>query len=270
MLYALIKILLIAALAVSSTALYGAEPTDTTISVSAPNTALTQQPISATELSLPQTTTEPTQSIARQKSTLPAKTATPRFSTLNRDTAYFSAADSASLTRQQRRQQRLTDNANFIPDPDKSLWYALAFPGAGQIYNRKYWKLPIIYGGTLGVIYAITWNGNKYSDYKRAYIEVTDANPNTNYHLEVIPKGYPESSAETYVRNRMNVYRNYRDISIVAGVVLYALSVIDAYVDAQLSTFDISPELTMHVTPSIQTQPLNNQPVLGGSIAITF
>lgn len=161
-------------------------------------------------------------------------------------------------------------NANFVPDPDKSLWYALAFPGLGQIYNRKYWKLPIVYGGALGIAYAISWNGTKYADYKRAYIEVTDANPNTNYHLEVIPTGYPESSAETYVRNRMNTYRNYRDISIVAGVVLYALSVIDAYVDAQLAEFDVSPDLTMKVSPSLTPQPQTAQPAVGCALSLTF
>lgn len=176
----------------------------------------------------------------------------------------------AALTRAQRRELRRLEYANFRPNPDKSLWYALTFPGLGQIYNRKYWKLPIIYGGALGVVYAITWNGNKYADYKRAYIEVTDANPNTNYHLEVIPTGYPESSAETYVRNRMNTYRNYRDISIVVGVALYALTVIDAYVDAQLADFDVSPELSMKVRPSLEQQPMSNQPAVGCAVRLNF
>lgn len=176
----------------------------------------------------------------------------------------------AALTREQRRTQRRLANASFRPDPNKSLWYSLAFPGLGQIYNRKYWKLPIVYGGALGVIYAITWNGNKYSDFKRAYIDVTDSNPNTNYHLEVIPVGYPESSAETYVRNRMNTYRNYRDISIVVGVALYALTIIDAYVDAQLADFDVSPELSMKVRPCLEPQPNTMQPAVGCAVQFAF
>ncbi|MGM9806044.1 MAG: DUF5683 domain-containing protein [Candidatus Aphodosoma sp.] len=190
---------------------------------------------------------------------------------LDIDTSIVTGGDTVTaLTRAQRRAQRQLANAGFRPNPDKSLWYALAFPGLGQIYNRKYWKLPIIYGGALGVVYAITWNGNKYSDYKRAYIDVTDSNPNTNYHLEVIPTGYPESSAETYVRNRMNTYRNYRDISIVVGVALYALTIIDAYVDAQLADFDVSPELSMKLRPCLETQPDSMQPAIGCALRLAF
>ena len=180
------------------------------------------------------------------------------------------AADTIELSKAQRRINRQIAYASFLPDPQKSLWYALAFPGLGQIYNRKYWKLPIVYGGALGVAYAISLNGSKYSDYKRAYIEATDNNPNTNYHLQVIPTGYPESSAETYVKNRMNTYRNYRDISIVVGVAFYAITIIDAYVDAQLAGFDISPDLTMKVKPSLTPQPDTPQPAVGCGVQLTF
>lgn len=159
---------------------------------------------------------------------------------------------------------------NFLPDPNKSLWYALTFPGLGQIYNRKYWKLPIVYGGALGVVYAISWNGTKYNDYVKAYMDVTDSDPNTNYHLEVIPTGYPVGQAETYVRNRMNTFRRYRDLSIVIGVAFYAITVIDAYVDAQLADFDISPDLSMKIRPKLETQPNTATPALGCQMQIVF
>ena len=65
------------------------------------------------------------------------------------------------------------------PNPQRALWLALVLPGAGQIYNRKYWKLPIIYGGFVGCIYALTWNNMMYKDYSQAYIDIMDDDPNT-------------------------------------------------------------------------------------------
>lgn len=186
------------------------------------------------------------------------------------DTTTLPSDTTAAMRRAIRREERKLQYANFRPDPNKSLWYALAFPGLGQIYNRKYWKLPIVYGGALGVIYAISWNGTRYTDYKKAYIDCTDSNPNTNYHLEMIPVGYPESSAETYVKNRMNTFRNYRDIAIAVGVAFYALTVIDAYVDAQLSEFDVTPDLSMKVRPCLETQPNTAQPAVGCAVKLAF
>ena len=77
--------------------------------------------------------------------------------------------DSIRLAKQMRREQRALDQANFKPDPNKSLWLGLTFPGAGQIYNRKYWKLPIIYGGAMGVAYAVSYYGGHYNDYMKGY-----------------------------------------------------------------------------------------------------
>ena len=178
--------------------------------------------------------------------------------------------DSIKLAKQLRREQRALARANFIPDPNKSLWLALVFPGAGQIYNRKYWKLPIIYGGAVGVTYAVSYYGGYYSEYMRGYRDYMDADPNTNYHLELIPKGYPESNAGTYVKNRVNSYRRYRDIFIVVGVAVYALSVIDAYVDAQLADFDISTDLSMKVRPKLDVEQHTGKPTAGCQMQIYF
>ena len=163
--------------------------------------------------------------------------------------------DSVKLAKQLRREQRALDYLNFKPDPNKSLWLALTLPGAGQIYNRKYWKLPIIYGGAMGVAYAVSYYGGHYSDYMRGYRDYLDTDPTTNYHLELVPHGYPESSAGNYVKTRVNSYRRYRDLFIVVGVAVYALSVIDAYVDAQLADFDISTDLSMKVRPKLDVEP---------------
>ena len=71
------------------------------------------------------------------------------------------------------------DWSTWRPDPKRALWLALVLPGAGQIYNRKYWKLPIIYGGFMGCIYAMTWNNQMYKDYSQAFIDISDGNPAT-------------------------------------------------------------------------------------------
>ena len=67
----------------------------------------------------------------------------------------------------------------FIPNSNKATWLALALPGAGQIYNRKYWKLPIVYGGFVGCAYALNWNNKMYKDYSQAYLDIMDDDPNT-------------------------------------------------------------------------------------------
>lgn len=178
--------------------------------------------------------------------------------------------DSVKIAKQMRKEQRSLARANFLPDPNMSLWLGLTFPGAGQIYNRKYWKLPIIYGGAVGVAYAITYFGGYYGEYKQGYLDYTDTDPNTNSHLLLIPQGYPESNAGSYVKNQMDNYRRYRDIFIVVGVAVYALSVIDAYVDAQLAGFDISTDLSMKVRPKIDFEPHTSTPTAGCQMQIYF
>ncbi len=75
----------------------------------------------------------------------------------------------------------------FIPNPTKATWLAVVFPGGGQIYNRKYWKLPIIYGGFAGCAYALSWNGKMYKDYSQAYLDIMDSNPNTKSYEDLLP-----------------------------------------------------------------------------------
>ena len=156
-----------------------------------------------------------------------------------------------SLARQTLRQIR----PRFIPDPKRALWLSLVLPGAGQIYNRKYWKLPIIYGGFLGCTYALMWNQQMYKDYSQAYLDIMDDDPNTNSYLEMLPPRYniegKEEQFKRIFKNKKDYYRRYRDLSAFCFVGVYLLSVIDAYVDAQLSVFDISPDLSMRVEPAV-------------------
>ena len=142
----------------------------------------------------------------------------------------------------------------FQPDPVRATWLALAFPGGGQIYNRKYWKLPIFYGGFLGCAYALTWNGQMLRDYSQAYLDIMDNDPNTKSYEEMLPLGYNISGKEerfkTIFKNKKNYFRKYRDLSIFAFAGVYLISVIDAYVDAQLSSFDISKDLSLKLEPT--------------------
>lgn len=140
----------------------------------------------------------------------------------------------------------------WTPNPTKATWLAVVFPGGGQIYNRKYWKLPIIYGGFAGCAYALSWNGKMYKDYSQAYLDIMDSDPNTNSHLEIRGlSNYPENQQKDLLRRRKDTFRRYRDLSIFAFIGVYLISVIDAYVDAELSNFDITPDLSMRVEPAI-------------------
>jgi len=152
------------------------------------------------------------------------------------------------------------------PDPLRAVWMGVIIPGYGQIYNRSYWKLPIVYGGFMGCAYAITWNNRLYTDYKQAYRDIlTDTDGTKTSYLDILPEGYTiekmggKSNYTNVLKNKQNTYRRYRDLSIVATVVVYALSLIDAYVDAQLFDFDISTDLSMTVEPQLYYDLQNNR-----------
>ena len=143
----------------------------------------------------------------------------------------------------------------FIPDSNRSLWLAMVFPGAGQIYNRKYWKLPIVYGGFVGCAYALNWNNKMYKDYSQAYLDIMDDDPNTKSYEDFLPMnasiaGQEERFKEIF-RKRKDMYRRQRDLSIFCFIGVYVLSIIDAYVDAELSDFDITEDIALRVEPAI-------------------
>ena len=77
----------------------------------------------------------------------------------------------------------------WVPDPKRAMWLAMVIPGGGQIYNRKYWKLPIIYGGILGCLYAMSWNNTQYKDYSQAYIDISDDDPRTDSYNKFLHLG---------------------------------------------------------------------------------
>jgi hypothetical protein len=161
-----------------------------------------------------------------------------------------------------------TLNYTWVPDPFKATWLAVVFPGGGQIYNRKYWKLPLIYAGFAGCLYGFNWNSNIYKDYSKAYIDIMDDNPNTNSFLEMLPSDAASRYDETYMkdllRKRKDMYRRYRDMTIFALIGVYFISLVDAYVDAELSDFDISPDLSLRISPTL----INDKRLSGSSFGL--
>ena len=165
------------------------------------------------------------------------------------------------------------------PNPKRAMWLALVCPGAGQIYNRKYWKLPIVYGGFMGCIYAMQWNNMMYNDYSQAYLDLMDNDPQTQsynqfLHLGAVINESNKAQYENIFRRRKDYFRRYRDMSFFILVGVYALSVIDAYVDASLSEFDISPDLSMRIEPAVIKSGIYNNPLksaaVGVSCSLTF
>lgn len=141
-----------------------------------------------------------------------------------------------------------TSVAIYKPDPKKAVWYSALCPGLGQLYNRRYWKLPLVGAGIVGIAYAIGWNGKYYNAYTNAYRDISDNDPNTKSYLDLLPKSisnYNEAQLTTVLKNRQQTYRRSRDLSIIGAVGVYLICLIDAYVDAQLYDFDISPDLSI-------------------------
>lgn len=155
----------------------------------------------------------------------------------------------------------------WIPKANDAIWLSLVIPGAGQFYNHKYWKLPIIYGGFVGCVYALTWNGQMYKDYSQAYQDIMSDNTANDSYMDFLPAGYTQqyvlnnlSYYQSVFQRRKNVFRRQRDLSIFAFIGVYLLSVIDAYVDAELSNFDISNDLSMTWEPVIFNDVHRRQP----------
>ena len=141
-------------------------------------------------------------------------------------------------------------------DPKRAWWYSAIIPGLGQAYNRKYWKIPIIYSVFLGTYFMIDDNAYKYRIHRDAYLKFGENgappwNPNFN---------------EDLLKERKDFYRRNRDLGIIVGVIMYFMNILDASVDANLMNFDISDDLSMNVSPEIK--PLNY--TLNNSFGLKF
>ena len=163
----------------------------------------------------------------------------------------------------------------FNPNPTKAVWLAALFPGLGQVYNRRYWKLPLIVGGYLGLGYATSWNNGMLTDYTKAYADIMDNDPTTRSYMDFFPSTVKEEDLDktwltNILRSRKNYFRRNRDLCIIGMVAVYLVAIVDAYVDASLAHFDISPDLSMEVYPSLIQDGRTRLPSMGLQWAITF
>ena len=168
----------------------------------------------------------------------------------------LSVEEQMSLNSQHSTLNKERDWSTWRPDPQRALWLALVIPGGGQIYNRKYWKLPLVYGGFMGCIYAMRWNNMMYKDYAQAYLDIMDDDPGTASYNKFLHLGRQitpenEDRYKTIFKKRKDRFRRYRDLSFFVMLGVYAISVIDAYVDAELSVFDISKDLSLKLRPAV-------------------
>ena len=197
------------------------------------------------------------------------------FEATNESDKYWQA-DEMDLPKAEQKGKR--DWTTWRPSPKRALWLAVVLPGAGQIYNRKYWKLPIIYGGFVGSVYALQWNNQMYRDYSQAYLDLSDADPNTQSYNQFLHFGKQIGEGEedrqirerykTLFRKRKDYFRRYRDLSFFVLLGVYAISIIDAYVDASLSEFDISKDLSMKVSPAVINDQLGRNPIKSNALGL--
>ncbi|MGQ9619905.1 MAG: DUF5683 domain-containing protein [Bacteroidales bacterium] len=154
---------------------------------------------------------------------------------------------------------------DFKPEPMKATMLSAAFPGLGQIYNHKYWKLPLVYAGFGGIGYAVWYNTKWYNDYIKAYQDFTDQVPETDSYIKLIrnikPEDYdpvlhPESynpSTASWISEQMmrqiEYFKKYRDLSYIGIAVWYLVTILDANVDASLFDYDISESLALKIEP---------------------
>jgi hypothetical protein len=145
-----------------------------------------------------------------------------------------------------------------VHSPKKATLYSAILPGLGQAYNKKYWKIPLIYIGFGAIGYFIDWNNDYYQLNKRAYEHLTDDNPATDDFMKIEAVKYYDLENPTHFENfkdglekRQDYYRRNRDLLIISFVGFYGLNIIDASVDAHLFNFDISDDLTLKWQPSM-------------------
>jgi len=196
----------------------------------------------------------------------------------------LSASDSVAPSTQEplpsfeKQALKIQQQALWQPNSTKAILWAF-LPGGGQIYNRKYWKLPIVWGAFMTCYYSVTWNHRQYQDYHAAYRDLSSEDPSKNTSwLAFAPAGAKAEDFAQYTSLRSTLqrgndyYRRYRDLSIVLAIGIYGLSILDAYVDAELFTFDISPDLSMRVAPTlIPTNPMTgNMYQVGMGCQLTF
>ncbi len=145
-----------------------------------------------------------------------------------------------------------------VHSPKKATLYSAVLPGLGQAYNRKYWKIPLIYGGFGAFGYFIGWNNKNYVTSKKAYSDLSDSDPATQSYMGLKQIVYYDLNSASDVANlkkglisSQDYFRRNRDLLVIVTAAFYGLNLIDASVDAHFYNFDISDDLTLEWKPAI-------------------
>ncbi len=165
-------------------------------------------------------------------------------------------------------------STNKVSDVKKATTLACIFPGAGQIYNKSYWKVPFVVGGFGSMIYCIDWNNRGYQRFKKAYSLRTDYDANPDKYPNGSPDEFRGRYTPEFLKNLRNNFRRNRDLCLIISGALYVLQIVDAHVDAHLKDYDISDDLTMTLEPLVDYDfnPVagNNSPYFGFNMSLKF
>ena len=146
--------------------------------------------------------------------------------------------------------------------PRAAMLMSMCLPGLGQAYNRKYWKMPLVYASMGTTLYFFAQNNKLYRQYKQAYINKTDTLPTTI-------DGYPDYS-DQQLKELEDYHRKYRDLNVILTALCYTINIVDAYVDAHLMHFDVSDDLSFHVAPALNFQAISRKPSAGLTLSMRF
>lgn len=173
----------------------------------------------------------------------------------------------------------------FVPDPVKATMMGAAFPGLGQIYNRKYWKVPIVYAGLGGIVYFAYYNANSYAKFIKGYQDLADDIPETNSYTDYIkadpasydrmnyPDSYDSSLEAHYLEatlKKADSFRKWRDYSYLGVALWYLLSIVEAHVDACLFDYDVSDNLGVSVIPIASMNPISGRAQFDIGVKVRF
>ncbi len=148
--------------------------------------------------------------------------------------------------------------------PTRATIMSACLPGLGQIYNKKYWKVPVIYAGFAAFTYFIYTNADQYMNYKCAYIESVNGSTDGNY-SDLVQKYSPDDLLAS-----RDYYRRNLEISIILTVVWYGMNILDAVVDAHLYTFNITENLSMKIEPALLPSGFGYKPAGGVKLCLHF
>lgn len=156
--------------------------------------------------------------------------------------------------------------------PSKAAFLSAVLPGLGQVYNKRYWKVPLVYGAIGGSIYAYTWNNDNYqrfrTAFKRRQVGFTD-DEFYDINGDNAPGAQPDLDLND-LENQQERFQRDRDLWLVVAIGMYALNIIDANVDAHLKQFNIDDDLSMDFEPYLDLNQVTNSPSYGMALTIKF